>query len=85
MYAQALVELAPFQSAFIILDEVIRATNRRVNAIEHVVIPRLNNTIKRIVRKFDEMDREEFFRCVLRLHVSSVPGQANTNVDDARR
>ena len=67
-----------------ILDEVIRATNRRVNAIEHVVIPRLDNTIKYIVSELDEMDREEFFRCVLCLRVSFVPSQANTNADDAR-
>jgi V-type H+-transporting ATPase subunit D len=50
------------QTAFTILDEVIRATNRRVNAIEHVVIPRLENTIKYINSELDEMDREEFFR-----------------------
>lgn len=47
-----------------ILDEVIRATNRRVNAIEHVIIPKLENTIKYIISELDEMDREEFFRCV---------------------
>jgi H(+)-transporting ATP synthase subunit D len=66
MYAKALetlVELASLQTAFMILDEVIRATNRRVNAIEHVVIPRLDNTIRYIVSELDEMDREEFFRC----------------------
>jgi V-type H+-transporting ATPase subunit D len=65
VYAKAvetLVELASLQTAFMILDEVIRATNRRVNAIEHVVIPRLDNTIKYIVSELDEMDREEFFR-----------------------
>jgi len=52
------------QTAFTILDEVIRATNRRVNAIEHVVIPKLENTIKYIISELDEMDREEFFRYV---------------------
>ncbi|KAK7054739.1 H(+)-transporting V1 sector ATPase subunit D [Paramarasmius palmivorus] len=65
VYAKAietLVELASLQTAFTILDEVIRATNRRVNAIEHVVIPRLDNTIKYIISELDEMDREEFFR-----------------------
>ncbi|EKM55362.1 uncharacterized protein PHACADRAFT_255940 [Phanerochaete carnosa HHB-10118-sp] len=65
VYAKAvvtLVELASLQAAFMILDEVIRATNRRVNAIEHVVIPRLENTIKYINSELDEMDREEFFR-----------------------
>lgn len=67
VYAKALetlVELASLQTAFMILDEVIRATNRRVNAIEHVVIPRLENTIKFIISELDEMDREEFYRCV---------------------
>jgi V-type H+-transporting ATPase subunit D len=82
VYAKAvetLVELASLQTAFMILDEVIRATNRRVNAIEHVVIPRLDNTIKYIVSELDEMDREEFFRCVC---VSFVQV---TNADDALR
>jgi hypothetical protein len=40
-----------------ILDEVIKATNRRVNAIEHVVIPRLENTVAYINSELDEMDR----------------------------
>ncbi|SAM83932.1 probable vacuolar ATP synthase subunit D [Ustilago bromivora] len=65
VYTQALkvlVELASLQTAFVILDEVIRMTNRRVNAIEHVIIPRLENTISYIVSELDEADREEFFR-----------------------
>lgn len=59
------MELASLQTAFTILDEVIRLTNRRVNAIEHVVIPKLDNTIKYIMSELDEMDREEFFRYAL--------------------
>lgn len=82
VYAKAvetLVELASLQTAFMILDEVIRATNRRVNAIEHVVIPRLENTVKYIISELDEMDREEFFRCVC------SPILNLTDANDARR
>ena len=50
------------QTAFVILDEVIKVVNRRVNAIEHVIIPRTENTIKYINSELDELDREEFYR-----------------------
>lgn len=59
---EALVDIASLQTAFVILDEVIKMTNRRVNAIEYVIIPRVENTIKYIQSELDEMDREEFFR-----------------------
>ena len=45
-----------------ILDEVIKVVNRRVNAIEHVIIPRTENTISYINSELDEVDREEFYR-----------------------
>ncbi|MBW0529671.1 hypothetical protein O181_069386 [Austropuccinia psidii MF-1] len=65
IYAKAtetLVELASLQTAFVILDEVIRMTNRRVNALEHVLIPKLENTVRYINSELDEADREDFFR-----------------------
>ena len=41
---------------------MIKVTNRRVNALEHVLIPRTENTIKYINSELDELDREEFYR-----------------------
>jgi len=57
-----LVELASLQTAFLTLDAAIKTTNRRVNALEHVVKPRLENTIAYIKGELDELEREEFFR-----------------------
>jgi V-type H+-transporting ATPase subunit D len=59
---EALVQLASLQTAFITLDEVIKITSRRVNAIEHVVRPRIENTISYIITELDEGEREEFYR-----------------------
>lgn len=57
-----LVELAGLQTAFVTLDEAIKITNRRVNAIEHVIIPKIERTIAYITSELDEMEREEFYR-----------------------
>lgn len=59
---EGLVELASLQTAFVTLDDVIKTTNRRVNAIENVVRPKLENTINYIVSELDELEREEFYR-----------------------
>merc|ERR1712029_364651 len=57
-----LVELASLQTSFITLDEVIKTTNRRVNAIEHVIIPKIERTLAYIISELDELEREEFYR-----------------------
>jgi len=59
---EALVRLASLQTTFMTLDEVIKVTNRRVNAIEYVIKPKIENTIAYILEELDEMEREEFFR-----------------------
>lgn len=44
------------------LDRVIKATNRRVNALHYIIIPRLERTLAYIVTELDEYEREEFYR-----------------------
>jgi len=57
-----LVQLATLQTSFVILDEAIKVTSRRVNALDTVVIPRITNTVAYIKSELDELEREEFFR-----------------------
>merc|ERR1719263_1088765 len=59
---QALVKLASLQTAFRTLDEEIKMTSRRVNALEYVIIPRIEVMIAYITSEMDEQTREEFFR-----------------------
>ncbi|KAA6403968.1 MAG: V-type H+-transporting ATPase subunit D [Streblomastix strix] len=59
---EQLIKLASLQTAFAALDEVIKVTNRRVNALEYVMIPRVEATIHYIESEMSEAEREEFFR-----------------------
>lgn len=61
-FLASLLNLASLQTAFHILEEVIHVTNRRVNALEYVILPKTENTIGYITSELDEQDREEFFR-----------------------
>lgn len=58
----SLVKLASLQTAFHTLDEEIKMTSRRVNALEYVLIPRIEEIIRYITQEMDEQSREEFFR-----------------------
>lgn len=58
----AVIELASLQTAFFTLDEEIKMTGRRVNALEYVIIPRIQDVMDYIDQEMDEQAREEFFR-----------------------
>ena len=58
----ALIRLASLQTTFRTLDEEIKMTGRRVNALEYVIIPRIEDIMKYIEQEMDEQAREEFFR-----------------------
>jgi len=57
-----LVQLASLQTSLKTLDEALKITNRRVNALEFVVMPKLENTQKYIISELDELEREDTYR-----------------------
>ncbi|OWZ16053.1 H - or Na -translocating F-type, V-type and A-type ATPase (F-ATPase) [Phytophthora megakarya] len=59
---RALIKLASLQTSFVTLDEALKVTNRRVNALDNVTIPRIEKTISYITRELDELEREDFVR-----------------------
>lgn len=60
-----LTKLASLQTSFATLDEALKVTNRRVNALENVTIPRIEDILAMIGRELDELEREDFTRLKL--------------------
>ena len=56
---EATVELAELQNSLDLLGKEISRTKRIVNALEYIIIPSLQATIKYLYMKFEEGDREE--------------------------
>lgn len=60
-----LIKLASLQTSFATLDEALKVTNRRVNALENVTIPKIEGVLDYISRELDELEREDFTRLKL--------------------
>ncbi|HID71194.1 MAG TPA: V-type ATP synthase subunit D, partial [Thermoplasmata archaeon] len=52
--------LAEFEISILRLGKEIENTRRRVNALEHILIPELEETVKYIQMKLDEIERSAF-------------------------
>jgi V-type H+-transporting ATPase subunit D len=59
---EMLIKLASLQTSFQTLDEALKVTNRRVNALENVTIPKIEDVLTYISRELDELEREDFTR-----------------------
>jgi len=62
---EMLIKLASLQTSFVTLDEALKVTNRRVNALENVTIPKIEVVLDYIARELDELEREDFTRLKL--------------------
>jgi V/A-type H+-transporting ATPase subunit D len=57
-----LVKMAELEETIRLMSKEIEKTRRRVNALEYTVIPRIQETIKYITGKLDEMERSNTSR-----------------------
>eukprot|EP01083_Nonionella_stella_P149460 474818_1 len=65
VFLSQLIKLASLQTSFVTLDEAMKVTNRRVNALENVTIPKIQGVLDYIERELDELEREDFTRLKL--------------------
>ena len=61
-YLKLIIEIATLQTNYKSMDETLKITNRRVNALEYIVVPRINGVIQYIDTELKEREKEDKFR-----------------------
>lgn len=61
-YLKLIVEIATLQTSYKAIDETLKITNRRVNALEYIVVPRIQGLIFYIDTELKEREKEDKFR-----------------------
>ena len=57
-----IVEIAELQTAYLAVEECLKITNRRVNALEFIVVPRIEYVVKYIFTELEERSKEDKFK-----------------------
>lgn len=57
-----LVDISSARNSFLLLKSTLDVTNRRVNALEYMLIPKLERTLYFISGELDEQERENFYK-----------------------
>lgn len=70
-----LLELAAAENNLLRLTDAFRRTQRRVNALDHIVLPEITDSIRRMEETMDEMERDDLVRSLLikRKQASAAP------------
>lgn len=86
---EMLIKLASLQTSFQTLDEALKVTNRRVNALENVTIPKIEDVLSYISRELDELEREDFTRLKMmqgkKEEEAKKVAAENTQKEDAKK
>lgn len=57
-----IVKLCEVETQLAVISEEIEKTRRRVNALEHILIPDLEDTIRKVIMKLEEFERSSTVR-----------------------